>query len=107
MWARLTETMVLRNHQLLTYRNSFEITRDVLHACFHGATLNRIVYAANLNDRRAKNYLKLCLDLKLVAVDESEKFRSYKLTEKGAKTIQTILNSNDKIKSFMTTVLKA
>jgi DNA-binding PadR family transcriptional regulator len=36
-----------------------------------------------------------------------ERKRVYKLTEKGAKTIQTILNSHDKIKSFMTTVLKA
>ena len=33
--------------------------------------------------------------------------RIYKLTEKGARTIDTILNSNDKIKSFMATVLRA
>lgn len=36
-----------------------------------------------------------------------ERKRVYKLTENGAKTIATILNSHDKIKSFMTTVLKA
>ena len=36
-----------------------------------------------------------------------ERKRVYKLTEKGAKTIETILNSQDKIKSFMTTILKA
>ena len=36
-----------------------------------------------------------------------ERKRIYKLTEKGAQTIQTILNSQDKIKGFMTTVLKA
>ena len=35
-----------------------------------------------------------------------ERKRIYKLTEKGAKTIQTILNSQDKIKSFMTTILR-
>ncbi|HLN89624.1 MAG TPA: PadR family transcriptional regulator [Candidatus Binatia bacterium] len=35
-----------------------------------------------------------------------ERKRVYKLTEKGAKTIATILNSQDKIKSFMTTILK-
>jgi len=36
-----------------------------------------------------------------------ERKRIYKLTEKGAQTIQTILNSQDRIKGFMTTVLKA
>jgi DNA-binding PadR family transcriptional regulator len=36
-----------------------------------------------------------------------ERKRIYKLTERGAQTIQTILNSQDKIKGFMTTVLKA
>jgi DNA-binding PadR family transcriptional regulator len=36
-----------------------------------------------------------------------ERKRVYKLTEKGAKTIQTILNSHDKIKGFMATILKA
>ena len=35
-----------------------------------------------------------------------ERKRVYKLTEKGAKIIETILNSQDKIKSFMATVLK-
>jgi len=35
-----------------------------------------------------------------------ERKRVYKLTEKGAKTIETILNSQDKIRSFMTTMLK-
>ena len=33
--------------------------------------------------------------------------RVYKLTEKGSRTIQTINNSNEKIKGFMATVLKA
>ena len=36
-----------------------------------------------------------------------ERKRVYKLTEKGTKTIHTILDSHDKIKSFMTTILKA
>ena len=36
-----------------------------------------------------------------------ERKRIYKLTEKGEQTTQTILNSQDKIKGFMTTVLKA
>src|SRR4030042_860380 len=36
-----------------------------------------------------------------------ERKRVYKLTEKGAKTIGTILNSHDKIKGFMSTILKA
>ena len=36
-----------------------------------------------------------------------ERKRIYRLTEKGAQTIQTILTSQDKIKGFMTTVLKA
>jgi DNA-binding PadR family transcriptional regulator len=33
--------------------------------------------------------------------------RVYKLTEKGSKTIQTILKSQEKIKGFMITILKA
>jgi len=36
-----------------------------------------------------------------------ERKRVYKLTEKGAKTIETILSSQDKIKGFMTMILKA
>jgi DNA-binding PadR family transcriptional regulator len=36
-----------------------------------------------------------------------ERKRVYKLTAKGEKTIETIINSQDKIKSFMTTILKA
>jgi DNA-binding PadR family transcriptional regulator len=36
-----------------------------------------------------------------------ERKRVYKLTEKGARTIETILNSQDKIKGFMTTILRA
>jgi len=35
-----------------------------------------------------------------------ERKRVYKLTQKGTKTIETILNSQDKIRSFMTTMLK-
>mgnify|MGYP001767828780 CR=1 FL=1 len=34
-----------------------------------------------------------------------ERKRVYKLTEKGVKTIEAILNSQDKIKSLMTTIL--
>lgn len=34
-----------------------------------------------------------------------ERKRVYKLTEKGSKTIEAILNSQDKIKSLMTTIL--
>ncbi len=36
-----------------------------------------------------------------------ERKRVYKLTEKGDQTIQTILNSHDKIKGFMGTILRA
>jgi DNA-binding PadR family transcriptional regulator len=36
-----------------------------------------------------------------------ERKRVYKLTEKGASTIGTILNSQEKIKGFMSTILKA
>jgi DNA-binding PadR family transcriptional regulator len=35
-----------------------------------------------------------------------ERKRIYRLTEKGTSTIQAILNSQDKIKSFMATILK-
>jgi DNA-binding PadR family transcriptional regulator len=35
-----------------------------------------------------------------------ERKRVYKLTQKGNQTIETVINSQDKIKSFMTTMLK-
>lgn len=35
-----------------------------------------------------------------------ERKRVYRLTEKGAKTIETILSANDKIKNFITNLLK-
>ena len=35
-----------------------------------------------------------------------ERKRIYKLTEKGQKTIETILNANDKLKGFMAIILK-
>jgi DNA-binding PadR family transcriptional regulator len=36
----------------------------------------------------------------------NERKRVYQLTEKGRKTIETILNANDKIKNFITSLLK-
>ena len=36
----------------------------------------------------------------------NERKRVYKLTEKGEKTIETILSANDKIKNFITSLLK-
>jgi len=36
----------------------------------------------------------------------NERKRVYKLTEKGKKTIETILNANDKLKNFITNLLK-
>ncbi|RJS70152.1 PadR family transcriptional regulator [Candidatus Bathyarchaeota archaeon] len=36
----------------------------------------------------------------------NERKRVYKLTEKGKKTIETILSANDKIKNFITSLLK-
>ena len=36
----------------------------------------------------------------------NERKRVYKLTEKGKKTIETILSANDKIKNFITNLLK-
>jgi DNA-binding PadR family transcriptional regulator len=36
----------------------------------------------------------------------NERKRVYKLTDKGAKTIETILSANDKIKNFITGLLK-
>ena len=35
-----------------------------------------------------------------------ERKRVYRLTEKGAQTIETILSAQDKIRSFMSTILK-
>jgi DNA-binding PadR family transcriptional regulator len=36
----------------------------------------------------------------------NERKRVYRLTEKGAKTIETILSANDKIRNFITSLLK-
>jgi len=36
----------------------------------------------------------------------NERKRVYKLTDKGRKTIETVLNANDKIKNFITNLLK-
>jgi len=36
----------------------------------------------------------------------NERKRVYKLTEKGRKTVETILNANDQIKNFITNLLK-
>ncbi|MCD6445446.1 PadR family transcriptional regulator, partial [Candidatus Bathyarchaeota archaeon] len=36
----------------------------------------------------------------------NERKRTYKLTQKGKKTIETILSANDKIKNFITNILK-
>jgi Mn-dependent DtxR family transcriptional regulator len=38
--------------------------------------------------------------------DWIERKRVYKLTENGSKTIEAILNSHDRIKSFITTIFK-
>lgn len=36
-----------------------------------------------------------------------ERKRVYKLTDRGTQTIETIINSHDKIKSFLSTILKS
>jgi DNA-binding PadR family transcriptional regulator len=36
----------------------------------------------------------------------NERKRVYKLTDKGKKTIETVLNANDKIKNFITNLLR-
>jgi DNA-binding PadR family transcriptional regulator len=36
----------------------------------------------------------------------NERKRVYKLTEKGTKTIETVMGANDKLKSFVTSLLK-
>jgi len=36
----------------------------------------------------------------------NERKRVYKLTEKGIKTIETVMGANDKLKSFVTSLLK-
>jgi DNA-binding PadR family transcriptional regulator len=36
----------------------------------------------------------------------NERKRVYKLTEKGQKTIETVLNANDRIRNFITSLLK-
>lgn len=42
----------------------------------------------------------------LIEGNWNERKRVYRLTEKGTKTIETILNANDKIKNFITSLLK-
>jgi len=43
---------------------------------------------------------------RLITGTSNERKRVCKPTEKGIKTIETILNANDKIKSFITNILK-
>jgi DNA-binding PadR family transcriptional regulator len=42
----------------------------------------------------------------LVIGSWDERKRTYELTEKGKKTIETLLNANDKLKFFIATILK-
>jgi len=42
----------------------------------------------------------------LIEGNWNERKRVYRLTEKGTKTIETILSANDKIKNFITSLLK-
>ena len=42
----------------------------------------------------------------LISGSWNERKRVYKLTEKGRKTVETILNANDQIKNFITNLLK-
>ncbi len=43
----------------------------------------------------------------LIQGNWDDRRRTYKLTEKGSQTIQTILNSQDQIRNFMTIVLRS
>jgi DNA-binding PadR family transcriptional regulator len=67
-----------------------------IHNKFHllvsSGTVYSLLYSLERND--------------LVEGTWNERKRTYKLTEKGEKTIETILNANDKIKNFMANILK-
>ena len=47
-------------------RNGFDITRDILQVCVHGANKTHIIETANLNSKRINRYLKFCVDAKLL-----------------------------------------
>jgi len=64
--AKLVSTLFYGAILQMNRRNAFDITKDILQVCIHGANQTHIVYSANLNDVRAKRYLGLCVDMNLL-----------------------------------------
>ena len=67
----------------LKRRNGFDITRDILEVCVNGANKTHIVYAANLNSKRADNYIEFCTRMKLLTKQCNEGNFVYHTTSEG------------------------
>jgi predicted transcriptional regulator len=64
-------------------RNGFDITRDILQVCAHGANKTHIVYAANLNSKRISKYLEFCAKMKFLNKQRSGGSFIYQTTSEG------------------------
>ena len=67
-------------------RGKYEIVRDILRICQHGANKTRIVYKANLNFAVLGRYKKDLEENGLIAVEEGKLV----ITEKGSQALRTL-----------------
>ena len=75
-------------------RNGFDITRDILQVCVNDTNKTRIVYAANLNNKRIKRYLKFCLDMKLLTKQSNGGSFVYHTTPEGVHFLRTYFGAS-------------
>ena len=75
-------------------RGSFEIIVDILAAAMDGAKKTEIVYKANLNFKRAGNYLAYLEEKRLIENTGDE----YRTTEKGRDFLLDYQKLNDRLK---------
>jgi len=75
-------------------RNGFDITRDILEVCVNGANKTRIVYAANLNNKRVDSYLEFCIRMNLLIKKFNERNFVYRITDEGVRFLRNYFGAS-------------
>ena len=74
------------------------IMAEILEVALDGALKTQMMYRANLSFAQLNEYLKLLLDIKLLAIPENSERRIYKTTHKGMRYLQSYREISELLK---------
>jgi len=71
---------------------------EILEVALDGALKTQMMYRANLSFAQLNEYLKLLIEIKLLAIPESSERRVYKTTNKGMRYLQSYREISELLK---------